>query len=346
VVYDRVTGSVAAVDPNVNGTVDTIVFSADCTTAYIGGVFTSVGGVAVQNIAKIDTTTGVVDPAFAHQAAGEVSALVYENGHLLAGGRFAAINGSAGTTSSYLASLDPVTGKPDSYAANLGIAGTLTGFWAPADGTRVFKMWLNPAGNRLAIDGVFTSVLGQHRRQAAVLDLGPAGVTLDPWYSRAFDESCSYPFYARSMAWSPDGQFLYVASTGVAPGELCDAVVKFSSAPSSTQSALWWNKTGWDSLYSVVATDTVVYVGGHMRWLDNPNGTNSCGPGCVSRPGIGEVDAATGLATTWNPTRSRGYGATDLFLDSAGDLWISSDAPSGSTCGGAFHPGICEFPHL
>ena len=82
-----------------------------------------------------------------------------------------------------------------------------------------------------------------------------------------------------------------------------------------------------------------------MLFRSNPQGWNACGPGCVSRPGIGDVDATTGLATAWNPTRTRGHGAGDLFLDLAGDLWVSSDAPVGSKCGGVFHPGICEFPH-
>jgi ribosomal protein L28 len=81
------------------------------------------------------------------------------------------------------------------------------------------------------------------------------------------------------------------------------------------------------------------------RWLNNPFGSDSCGTGCVSRPGIGDVDAGTGLATSWNPTRSRGHGASDLFLDSGGNLWVSSDAPLGSVkCAGVYHPGICEFP--
>jgi hypothetical protein len=59
-----------------------------------------------------------------------------------------------------------------------------------------------------------------------------------------------------------------------------------------------------------------------------------------------DVDATTGLATAWNPTRSRGHGAQDVYLDSAGNLWVSSDDPAGVTaCGGHYHPGICEFPH-
>lgn len=358
VAFDMATGVIAPVDPNVNGRVNTITFSPDCSSAYIGGIFTSVGATAVKNIAKIDTTTGVVDPAFAHTAPGQVSALLDVGGHLLAGGYFKTINGSTGSTASYLTSLNPATGKTDGYANNLGISGTL-----PKDTTHIYKMWANPTSDRVAIDGVFTSVLGAARRQTFILDLGTSAVSgeicapgttkqfcLDPWHAPVLDEACTSSteqFYAKALAWSPDpaGAFLYIASTGFRGATLCDSVAKFSSSPSPTQAPIWINKTGGDSLYSVVATDTDVYVAGHERWLNNPNGLNTCGAGCVSRPGVGDVDAVSGLATPWDPTRSRGHGAGDLFLDSTGDLWISSDAPLGSKCGGVFHPGICEFAH-
>ena len=38
---------VTAWDPNVNGVVNSIAFSADCSVAYLGGQFSSVGGTAV-----------------------------------------------------------------------------------------------------------------------------------------------------------------------------------------------------------------------------------------------------------------------------------------------------------
>ncbi|HYS35525.1 MAG TPA: hypothetical protein VEO01_07800, partial [Pseudonocardiaceae bacterium] len=336
-------GAIAAVDPNVNGTVTTIAFSPDCTSAYIGGVFTSVGGTAVKNIAKISTSTGAVDLAFGHNSPGKVDAILYANGHLLVGGYFTKINGSTGTSDSYLASLSPTTGKSDGYADNLGITGTL-----PNDTTHVYKMWLSPDGTRVALDGVFTSILGQFRRQALILDLGATSVSLDLWYAPVLTQECqvqSEQFYTKSLAWSPDSAYLYIASTGYQGAMLCDSVAKFSSSPNPNQTRIWINKTGGDSLFSVVATSTDVYIGGHERWANNPLGSDSCGTGCVSRPGIGDIDASTGLATPWNPTRSRGHGASDLFLDSLGDLWVSSDAPTGSVkCAGLFHPGICELP--
>jgi hypothetical protein len=84
-----------------------------------------------------------------------------------------------------------------------------------------------------------------------------------------------------------------------------------------------------------------VYVGGHQRWLDNPFGSNSCGTGCVPRPGIGAIDPTTGKALSWNPMRTRGVGAKELTLTAAG-LWVGSDTGDGgklgcSSPGGANH---------
>jgi hypothetical protein len=298
---------------------------------------------AASNMAEVNTVTGAVVPAFSNKAGAKVDMLLYAHGHLLAGGHFKTIGGSTGSTASYLTSLNPVTGKPDGYL-KLAVSGTYTN-----DVTHIYKMFLSPAGDRVAVDGTFTSIGGQPRRQAFVLDLGATSATLDAWYAPALDQNCKIlteQFYAKGLGWSPDGSSLYIASTGYKGATLCDSVAKFSSAAAGGQTPVWINYTGCDSLYSVVASGNDVYVGGHNRWLNNPSGCDKAGPGAVSRPGIGDVDPTTGLATSWDPTRSRGHGAEDVFIDSAGDLWVSSDAPTGAVkCGGAYHPGICEFPH-
>ena len=87
--------TVTAWDPNVNGIVNSIAFNGgDCSHAYIGGKFTSVGSTAVKNLAEIDTTTGAVVPTFAHSASAQVQTLLGVAGHMLVGGYFKTINGS------------------------------------------------------------------------------------------------------------------------------------------------------------------------------------------------------------------------------------------------------------
>src|SRR5665647_1273645 len=53
--FSSTTGAVSTWNPNVNGRVDSVALSADCSTAYLGGKFTSVGGTTVTNIASVST---------------------------------------------------------------------------------------------------------------------------------------------------------------------------------------------------------------------------------------------------------------------------------------------------
>src|SRR6266704_1454626 len=108
-------------DPNVNGVVNSIAFNGtDCSHAYIGGKFTTVGSTTVKNIAEIDTTTGAVVPAFKSNASGQVETILAAKGHLLTGGFFKGINGSSANP--FYVSLNPATGKDDGYLS-LAVSG-------------------------------------------------------------------------------------------------------------------------------------------------------------------------------------------------------------------------------
>ncbi len=326
--FSSTTGDVTAWDPKVNGMVHSIALSPDCSTAYLGGTFSSVGGVPAANVAAVDTTTGALIPGFGHNADRPVDTVRYLRGMVLVGGAFTTING---VSRSHLASLDPATGAPTSYA-DLSITGSYPNFV-----TRIFNAQVSHSGDRLLVEGVFTSIGGQPREQVAVLDLGASSLSVDPWNSPELAERCQLPnsFYARAANWSPDDKTIYVATTGgrplTGPGSkrgqkrhgLCDAASAFPSTPTAVQH-LWINYTGCDSYYSVVANDQAVYLGGHQRWSSNPLGCDHAGAGAIARPGIASLDPQTGATTSWNPTRSRGFGADDLILTSAG-LWVASD---------------------
>jgi hypothetical protein len=326
--FSSTTGDVSPWDPQVNGMVHSIALSPDCSTAYLGGTFTSVGGVPATNLAAVDTTTGTLIQGFAHNADRPVDTVRYLKGMVLVGGAFATINGAS---RSHLASLDPGTGAPTSYA-NLSITGNYPNFV-----TRIFNAQVSHSGDRLLVEGVFTSIAGQPRQQVAILDLGAQSLTVDPWNSPELAEPCQLlnSFYARAANWSPDDKTIYVATTGgrplTGPGSkrgqarhgLCDAASAFPSKPRAVQHT-WINYTGCDSYYAVVADADTVYVAGHQRWSSNPLGCDHAGAGALSRPGIASLNPKTGATTSWNPTRSRGFGADDLILTSAG-LWVASD---------------------
>nr|BFE85622.1 hypothetical protein GCM10020093_082230 [Planobispora longispora] len=105
------------------------------------------------------------------------------------------------------------------------------------------------------------------------------------------------------------------------PRRLCDSAARFETYARGETGPTWVNFTGGDSLYSVAVTGAAVYVGGHQRWLDNPGGSDSAGPGAVERPGIGAIHPVTGKALSWNPTRERGIGVK-AFLAHRGGYWL------------------------
>jgi hypothetical protein len=170
----------------------------------------------------------------------------------------------------------------------------------------------------------------------------------------------SHPFYIHAAAWSPDDSTIYIADTGFhawnwngtfpMPG-LCDAAASF---PATQKEVLhnWIANDGCDSLYSVAADASAVYVAGHNRWFPNGNACNTQGPGAIPAPGLAGLTPATGslvLNSASNAglySRSRGHGADDMLLTSAG-LWIASDNFGGQTsCGGVSgYAGICFLPY-
>jgi len=353
--------TVTSWNPSVNGTVNTIAFNGSCTDAYIGGNFTLVGSTAVKNIAEIDTTTGAVVTTFKSNASGGVQTILAANGHLLVGGSFKGINGSSANP--YYASLNPATGKDDGYLS-LAISGHYVYLNVKPNNTQVYNQQLSPNGSDVLVEGTFTSVGAQHRQQIFMLGLGASSATVTPWTSTEFSQFCAVnrPFYIQAAAWSPDGSEVYIADTGKNPDNwnhtfpltgLCSVVAAFP-ATQGTVTHDWINYTGCDSLYSVAADTSAVYVGGDERWADNANGCNHPGSGSVSAPGMGGfTPGPTGGALLENSgntaglySRARGLGADDMLLTTAG-LWIASDNLKGSaTCGGVpGHAGICFLPY-
>jgi hypothetical protein len=352
--FNAATGAVTSWHPYVNGMVHAITMSRDCSTAYLGGTFTKVNATAATDLVAVDTHTGVVKRGFAHDAAGTVQTLQRSHGQVIAGGRFLTING---VTRPHLVSLKPTTGAVTPYL-NLPVSGAY-----PGTGTEIYNSQTSHAGDRMLIEGVFTSVGGRPRQQVAMLDLGARSVTVDRWHSKEFDRACYRTFYVRAAAWSPRDAAVYVVTTGYRPvsgpgsvptdprSGLCDAAAAFPSVGSpavgSAVTHKWVNYAGCDSYYAVVADAQAVYVGGHERWADNRFGCDAAGPGAVARPGLGSLNPDTGRATSWNPTRARGHGADDMLLTRRG-LWIASDTwvnGKAQQCGGRpRHGGICFLP--
>ncbi|GAA1622067.1 hypothetical protein GCM10009744_06610 [Kribbella alba] len=309
--------------------------ATDGTSLFVGGSFNTVNGVKRTGVVKLNATTGAVITAFNAHLAGGVTELAYVKGRLIIGGtssgaQLIAVNPTTGGNTGYIKI--PITGQPENNS-NSGP-------------TKVFRFAVNPAGTRLAMVGTFTSVGGQKRQRAALINLGTSSATVSGWYSPLFDNTCSpaTPSYTRDVDFSPDGSFFVIVTTGAGwpddKNRLCDSASRWNTSDSRTTYPVWVNYTGGDTLLSVQVTKAAVYVQGHQRWMNNPHGQDSAGPGAVSRPGIASLNPWSGLAYSWNPTKDRGVGGYDLLLTADG-LWVGSDT---TQIGNEVHERIALLP--
>jgi hypothetical protein len=315
--FNATTGAMNSFAPTFDGKVFALLATGD--SLYVGGFFKNVNGVARRGLVKLNASTGVVDQAFNARLNGVVQELRLVNGRLLVGGKF----------TQKLVAVNPATGANTGYI-NVAISGTVA---SNAGATDVYRFAVNPQGTRLVAIGNFTSVGGQNRSRAFMLDLGTSSATVNPWYYQPLTNACranSLPAYLRDVDFSPDGSYFVTVATGFVPfsggvgRDLCDSAARFETNISNPSRPTWINYSGGDTFHSVAATGAAVYVQGHFRALDNPNGTNGPAPGSSPRTGIGAIDPVGGRALPWNPGKTRGVGGKDFLVTPAG-LWVASD---------------------
>ncbi|MGD9958711.1 PKD domain-containing protein [Nocardioides sp.] len=321
--FDATTGQISnSFDPAPNGGVNVVLPAGDGTSVYVGGSFTSIGGVTRSRVARVRVSDGAVLTSFnAGSISGAIRDLRLSEGRLWLAGSFAQIQNHAQRA---LATVDPATGVFDGFMDET-ISGVHNG-----GGTRVSKIDVTPDGDRLAVIGNFDAVNGANRAQFFMLDLSGASSQLADYATPFFTPPCAagaFDSYMRDLDFSPDGSFLVISTTGAYGGSEgpCDTTSRWETDSSGTNLApSWVDYTGGDTTYGVEITSSAVYVGGHQRWQNNAFAGDRAGPGSVSRPGIAALDPINGLPFSWNPTRDRGVGVFDFLYTSQG-LWVASD---------------------
>lgn len=316
---------------SLNGKVTTLLPSPDG-KVFVAGQFKNVGGVTgTSYLIKVDPVTGAVISTFAPGVNGMVYDLHLANGKLYVGGTFTKIRNMVRTN---FAVVDTTTGKA---------VGADVPFTAAATGTtRVMRFDATPDGRKLVVIGNFTRVGTQVRQNAAILDLDTAGgATVNGWTTDLYRYglcSSSYDTYVYDVDVSPDGSWFVIVTTGGPRGTstLCDTAARWETYTSGPATTTWRNYTGGDSLTSVAITGPAVYVAGHQRWANNPQGADKAGPGALPRQGIAALDPTTGRALTWNPGRDRGLRAFRVVPTAEG-LYVLSDSQKFA---GEYHPRL------
>ncbi|GGJ93651.1 hypothetical protein GCM10010123_24400 [Pilimelia anulata] len=332
--YKLTTGEILPWAPTVDRPVYALAAGAG-RTVYIGGWFKTVNGAKQRGVAYLSLDDGQRVPGFKVGVNwGDVRALAADGNRLYLGGTFSTVNGVARAA---LARVDAGTGAVD---ADFDAKITAPGLQRP----RVEDLALSPDGKRLVIIGAMKYAAGQPRNSVALFHTGGPTAALSTWYTNAYAPACMAGFdtYVRAVDFSPGGDHFVIVTTGRASGPaiLCDSAARFNVAGAGSHLPVWVNRTGGDSLYAVAVTEAAVYIGGHQRWVNNPFGKESAGPGAVARPGVAALHPATGKALSWNPGKARGVGTRTLVATPAG-LLIGSDTDK---LGGEKHGRIGMFP--
>src|SRR4051794_28281067 len=332
--YDLPTGKVQAFAPAVDGPVLALA-GGPSNTVYLGGSFQRVQGGAQRGLARVrlaDSTRGRTFAASINY--GDVRSVVASGQWIYAGGTFTAVNGVKRTA---LARVSAANGAVDK-GMDLALS-------APSlHRAKVEDLTVSPNGGPLVAGGAIEQAGGEYRAQLVVANTATSPVRVADWWTDAFSGPCRAGFdtYLRGVDFSPGGDYFVAVTTGrlSGPERTCDSAIRFNTAGTGEHQPVWINHTGGDSLYAVSVTGPAVYVGGHQRWMDNPQGHESAGPGAVSRTGIAAIDPNTGRALNWNPTRSRGVGVRALVSTPSG-LLVGSDTDQ---LGKEYHGRIGMFP--
>ncbi|MDN5768812.1 MAG: PKD domain-containing protein [Humibacillus sp.] len=336
--FDPATGVIdSSFAPAMNGEVDAIIPGPD-NTIYVAGQFKTVNGQNMR-VARLDAASGATVPGWnPPYINANTTTMALSGGVLYVGGTFAKVSGQ---DQGGLVALDPASGSVlpwfDVNVSGHHGQGSARGGVGPKD------IAIDPSGTTMIVIGNFTSVQDSQgtvdRDQVFKLTLGTSSATVDRnWRTLKYTGQCynfAFDSYIRDVDWAPDGSYFIIGATGgggLNPKNVdgsrsyCDAVARFDAdSAGSSVSAKWVDFTGNDSIWSVAATGTAVYAGGHQRWANNPNGSDNPGPGAVPRPGLEALDPQNGLPLSWNPGRNpRGAGAFALLATDDG-LYVGSD---------------------
>lgn len=331
VAFDATTGVInTGFHPQLNGDVEALLPGPVDGTVYVGGSFTTVDGAArprlvllrVADGSRVTTFDGATIPT------GTVKDIERVGGRLFVAGTFTQVSGISHRG---LVALDATTGDVDPYVGlsftghhNYDGTGAIGGV-GPAE------LAISPDGSTMVAIGNFTDVSGASRDQVAMIDLGASASTVRAnWNTNRYTPPCDaelYDSYIRDVDFSPDGSYFAIVAVGDrSEGTLCDTLTRWeTTATGADVQPTWILDSGGDTLSAVAVTTGAIYVGGHQRWLNNPDGADFAGPGAVPRPGLGAVDPVAGLPLEWNPGRNpRGIGVSALHVTPEG-LWVGSD---------------------
>jgi hypothetical protein len=329
--FNPATGTLRSFAPAVSGPVYAIAPGPTTQTVFVAGNFRTVGSTKRRDLALLNLSSGAVVQSFhmPNTNFGQIDALIKRGNRLYLAGGFTKIGK---TSRKGMAVVNAKTGKVSNYLT-LAFTGHHNDTGSGAQGwVGPTSMAITPNGKRMVVIGNFTHAGGVVRDQVAMIDLNRtrARVASD-WRTRRYQPIClpnSFDAYVRGLDISPDGKYFVVSSTGGPVGgkTLCDASARFPiNATGSRIQPMWVAATGGDSVWGTAITSAAVFVGGHQRWFNNPDGHDDAMPGAVPRPGLAALDPLSGRPLQWNPGRNPPGKSVYAMLATSSGLYIGSN---------------------
>jgi uncharacterized delta-60 repeat protein len=268
-----------AFNPNASSTVFAIAVQADG-RVLVGGNFTTISGQPRNFIARLNATTGLVDPLdpFNPNANGSVvSFAVQADGMILAGGGFSTIGGQ---TRSKIARLNATSGLADSFDPNAD--GSVESIVVQADG-------------KILAGGGFSIIGGQTRNQIARLH--PDG-TLDT----GFDPNADNNVF--SIAVQADGKILAGGSFTTIGGQSRSRIARLDATTGAAD-------TSFDPNANITVNSIAVQADGHVL-----AGGNFTTIGGQTRNHIARLNTDGTLDTAFDPNANGNIESIALQSDS------------------------------
>ncbi|MDG4767508.1 hypothetical protein O7632_25960 [Solwaraspora sp. WMMD406] len=347
--YERTTGAiVAGFAPQLDGAVNALAVSPNG-DLIVGGVFGTVNGEARRNLVALNPATGATVTSWAGRSdGGVVRDMDVSGGFLYIGGAFNWVNGTAHAG---LARLHAATGEIDpTFTIDIGVGRHDVSPY-------VWTLDVAPDGATLVVGGNFRQVAGENREQIAMIDLTGTPTLVDWNSNHRFEPGCSwrtFTHYVQDLNFGDDSSYFVVGTNGGSgwPAAYCDALVRYETAGRGANlDGTWVNFTGNDTITAVAVRNGIAYLGGHFRWLNNPNRSDAAGNGAIDRLGIGAVTVATGMPVNWNPRRSGGSALPSGAVSWGPDLpvlWFGSDGlyfgHDSDGMGNEYHGRLGMFP--
>jgi len=253
---------------------------------YIGGTFTSVGGLPRNGLAHI-LANKTVDPNFDPNVAGPVYAMVLSGSTIYFGGAFETVNGSV---LRHLAA---------AVNATTGVATE----WNPDPNNTPSALAVS--GSTVYMGGEFTTVNGSTPRRFA------AAVDATTGTASAWSPSVEGGFGVYALAIS--GSTVYLGGDFAKVDGVARSFAAAVDASSATLDS--WNPDVTlpilgGRVSTLVVSGSTVYLGGIF---------NEVNGGTVARISLAAVDATTGVASSWNPEpngniKTMGLSGSTLYL--------------------------------